>query len=339
MISSGQARIVVTGCAGFLGSHLTEHLLALGHDVLGIDSYTDFYPRWLKARNIARCLQQERFTLAELELSTDDLDDALDGADIVFHLAARAGVRGSFGESFATYLRENVLATQRLLESAARRPPQRLVYASSSSVYGDAPCYPTPESAPSRAVSPYGMTKMATEALAAVYRHTHGIPVVGLRFFTAYGPRQRPDMAFSRFISRALAGEPLHILGDGQQTRDFTYVDDIIAGTVAAAEHGRPGAVYNLGSGRPVMLLTVIEILERLLDRKIQVVHARPPVGEARVTAADISLALADLGYTPAYSLERGLAAQLDWARSLSAVSGEARAVTPHELLAAALVA
>jgi UDP-glucuronate 4-epimerase len=313
MTGDHQQRAVVTGCAGFLGSHLSERLIDLGYEVVGIDAFTDYYPRLSKESNLARLRDEPRFTLAELDLSSDPLDVALDGATAVFHLAAQPGVRGSFGDTFATYVRDNVLATQRLLEAAVRHRPARFVYASSSSVYGDTVRYPTPETAERRPVSPYGMTKVATEGLAEVYHRTWGVPVVGLRFFTAYGPRQRPDMAFSRFIRSAIAGQPLRVLGDGHQVRDFTYVDDVMAGTLRAADRGRPGAVYNIGGGTPVELLGVIALLERLLERRIEVQHLPPPIGEARMTAADASLAARDLGFRSKTLLHQGLAAQVTW--------------------------
>jgi nucleoside-diphosphate-sugar epimerase len=308
-----QQRAVVTGCAGFLGSHLSERLIDLGYEVVGLDAFTDYYPRLAKESNLARLRDEPRFTLAELDLSCDPLDTAFDGAAAVFHLAAQPGVRGSFGDTFATYVRDNVLATQRLLEAAVRHRPARFVYASSSSVYGDTVQYPTPETAECRPVSPYGMTKVTTEGLAEIYNRTCGVPVVGLRFFTAYGPRQRPDMAFSRFIRSAIAGWPLRVLGDGHQIRDFTYVDDVMLGTLLAAERGRPGAVYNIGGGTPVELLDVIGLLERLLERRIEVEHLPAPIGEARMTAADASLAARDLGFATTTRLQEGLTAQVDW--------------------------
>jgi nucleoside-diphosphate-sugar epimerase len=308
-----QQRVVVTGCAGFLGSHLSERLIDLGYDVVGIDAFTDYYPRLFKESNLARLRDEPGFTLAELDLSSNPLDMALEGAAAVFHLAAQPGVRGSFGDTFATYVRNNVLATQRLLEAAVRHTPARFVYASSSSVYGDTVRYPTPETAECRPVSPYGMTKVTTEGLADIYHRTCGVPVVGLRFFTAYGPRQRPDMAFSRFIRSAITGRPLRVLGDGHQIRDFTYVDDVIAGTLGAAERGRAGAVYNIGGGTPVELLGVVASLERMLERRIEVQRLPAPLGEARVTAADTSLAARELRFTPKTLLHQGLAAQIEW--------------------------
>jgi nucleoside-diphosphate-sugar epimerase len=259
-------RALVTGCAGFLGSHLSERLLADGYEVVGIDCFTDYYAREIKESNLADIREDPRFTLLERDLSSDPVDGILEGIDEVYHLAAQAGVRGSFGDSFELYVRNNVQATQRLLEQAARNPVKAFVYASSSSVYGNASVSPTPEDAPRQPISPYGMTKVATEDIADVYHRNHGVPTVGLRYFTAYGPRQRPDMAFNRFIRNALAGKPIAVLGDGMQVRDFTYVDDVIEGTRAASAHGIAGSVYNIGGGQPVRLLEAIELVEQLVE-------------------------------------------------------------------------
>lgn len=307
------ARLLVTGCAGFIGSHLSERLIALGHSVLGVDCFTDYYGRDIKERNLGVLRATPAFEFRELDLSTDPLDGLLDGVDGVFHLAAQAGVRGSFGDGFQTYLRHNVSATQRLLEAAVQASPRTFTYASSSSVYGNAPAYPTTEDAWRRPVSPYGLTKVATEELAGVYHRGYGLPVVGLRYFTAYGPRQRPDMAFSRFIDRALDGRPLPIIGDGRQVRDFTFVDDIVEGTIAAARYGVPGRAYNIGGGRSVELREAIDMIEDIIGKPI-VREPRPSqVGEARRTGCDGTLARNDLGYAPRVTLEQGLTAQIQW--------------------------
>lgn len=314
---SKPSRVLVTGAAGFIGSHLAERLVADGHDVVGIDCFTDFYPEPIKRANLSRLLEGPRFELLELDLSVDRLEGVMDGVAIAFHLAAQAGVRGSFGDTFAEYSRHNVVATQRLLEQAAAAPElQRFVYASSSSVYGDAASFPTPETSDRRPVSPYGMTKVATEELAGVYHRTSGVPVLGLRYFTAYGPRQRPDMAFNRFIRMALEGDPIPVYGDGRQLRDFTYVGDVVAGTVAAAAYGSPGGVYNIGGGQPTELQEMITVLGELLGRSLPIQAHAAPVGEARVTAADGRLAMEELGFAPAVSLRDGLQAQLEWAES-----------------------
>jgi UDP-glucuronate 4-epimerase len=304
---------LVTGCAGFLGSHLCERLLASGQQVVGVDCFTDYYPREAKERNLAALRDRDGFTLREADLSADPLDGLLAGIDTVFHLAAQPGVRGSFGTQFELYVRHNVRATQRLLEEAAARPVERFLYASSSSVYGDSPTYPLREDAPTRPMSPYGVTKLATEALAGVYLRSAGVPTVGLRYFTIYGPRQRPDMALSRFLAKALAGEELPVFGDGGQVREFTYVADAVEATIAAADAGKPGRVYNVGGGETLDLVTVVRTLEELLERRLQVRHLPEQRGEARRTGANVSRAAADLGFAPSTHFRDGLAAQLDW--------------------------
>jgi UDP-glucuronate 4-epimerase len=306
-------RVVVTGCAGFIGSHLCERLVADGREVVGVDCFTNYYARERKERNLAQLREAPSFTLIEADLANSPLDGLLEGVDTVFHLAAQAGVRGSFGESFRDYVTANVLATQRLLEEAARTSVGAFVYASSSSVYGDAPAYPTTEETERRPVSPYGMTKVATEELAGVYNRCFGVPVIGLRYFTAYGPRQRPDMAFSRFLNCALGRTPLPVNGDGRQIRDFTFVDDVLDGTLAAARLGRAGAVYNVGGGRPVPVIDAIRLIGELVGRPIEVAHVPAPLGDPRRTGCDPSLAMAELGFVPRTPLPDGLAAQLDW--------------------------
>jgi UDP-glucuronate 4-epimerase len=305
-------RALVTGAAGFIGSHLSERLIADGWEVVGVDCFTPFYDRDVKEANLRRLLADDAFALHALDLSADPLDEVVEGVDAVFHLAAQAGVRGSFGLEFGEYVRHNVQGTQRLLEAVAGRPLQRFVYASSSSVYGDPQTTPTAEHEPRLPRSPYGMTKVATEELAALYHRNEGVPVVGLRYFTVYGPRQRPDMAMSRFVRLALAGEPLHVLGDGRQMRDFTYVGDVVRATIAAAQHGRVGAAYNIGGGTPVQLADVIDLLGRLLGRDVAVQHASVARGDVRTTYADARLARAELGWAPRVALEEGLAAQVD---------------------------
>ena len=309
-------RALVTGCAGFLGSHLSERLLDLGWEVGGVDCFTDYYARAQKQQNLAALLPSSSFTFREIDLSGDGLDGLLDGVDVVFHLAAQPGVRASFGVTFATYARHNIVATQRLLEAAVESGVGSFVYASSSSVYGDAAVSPTSEDAPRRPISPYGMTKVATEAVAGVYARTSDLRTVGLRYFTAYGPRQRPDMAFSRFIANALSGKPLTVLGDGRQIRDFTYVDDVIEATVAAADLDEAGAhVFNVGGSSPVPLMHVFDLLEDILERPLLLEHRTRQLGDARHTAADVTRASAVLGFEPRTPLEKGLRAQVAWVR------------------------
>lgn len=309
----GRKRALVTGCAGFLGSQLAERLLASGLEVIGIDCFTDFYPRPLKERNIGDLQQNPAFDLQERDISCDPIDDLVEKANVIYHLGAQAGVRGSFGDGFQIYLRNNVRGTQRLLEAAVRHPVEAIVYASSSSVYGNAESHPTPESAARAPVSPYGMTKCATEDLAGVYRRNHGLHVVGLRYFTIYGPRQRPDMAFARFVAAGLSGEPISILGDGLQIRDFTYVDDVIDATLLAAQRGDGGAVYNIGGGTPVTLLDAVHLIEERIGHPIAIEYRDSARGDARQTAADTSRAREELGFSPSVSLEEGLARQVEW--------------------------
>lgn len=307
-------RVLVTGAAGFLGSHLCEHLLAAGHEVVGIDCFTNFYSRELKEENVRDLRDEPRFRLLELDLARDDIAGLLEGIDVVFHLAAQAGVRFSFGDGFDAYLHNNIGATQRLLEAAATHPPVSFVYASSSSVYGNAAQYPTSEQTPRNPVSPYGMTKAATEDLAAVYHRSHGLPVVGLRYFTAYGPRQRPDMAFTRFLTRALCRQPLTVYGDGTQIREFSFVDDIIAGTVVAARYGRAGSVYNIGGGEPVALVDAIGVVGELIGRPIPLQFRDAQLGDVWRTGCDGSLARRELGFVANTRLRVGLGHQLEWA-------------------------
>lgn len=289
------SRFLVTGAAGFMGSHLTEALLARGDDVVAVDSFTDYYDPSLKEEN-ARL-----FEVARLDVAEDELP--LEGVDGVFHLAAQPGVRASF-EQLEVYLRRNVLATQRVLDQSG----VRVVYASSSSVYGDAEAYPTPESTRASPLSPYGVTKLACEHLS----RASGVDAVGLRYFTVYGPRQRPDMAFARLIEAALDGIEFELYGDA--SRSFTYVADAVTATIAAMERGTNGAIYNVGGGEEATMREAIGVLERVSGRRLEV-RAQPAArGDAKRTAADVSLISRELGWAPTTKLEDGLAAQWAWA-------------------------
>jgi UDP-glucose 4-epimerase len=312
-------RALVTGVAGFLGSHLAERLLRDGCAVHGIDNFDPHYARALKERNLAGLEGRAGFSWETADLGTVPLGPRLAGVDWVFHLAARPGVRTSWGEAFADYARLNLVATQRLLEAVREQPVRRLVFASSSSVYGEALAAAGPEGsdedAPCRPISPYGVTKLAAEAMVRAYHATHGIPGVSLRYFTVYGPRQRPDMAFHRFLRALLTGGEVVLLGDGAQVRDFTFVDDAIAATVAAAERGRDGAVYNIGGGNPARLSEVLEMLAALADRPARVRREGASPGDPRATRADTRRARAELGYRPATDLRAGLARMTEWMR------------------------
>ncbi len=306
------SRFVVTGCAGFIGSHLTEALLNGGHDVVGIDSFTDFYPRALKQQNLGSAQRNRRFSLIDEDLVDATLEAAMWRADGVFHLAAQPGVRDSWGESFAIYARDNLIATQRVFEAAAALGV-RVVFSSSSSVYGDAQTYPTPEDASPRPVSPYGVTKLGCEQLADAYTVAAGLDVVCLRYFSVYGPRQRPDMAFARIVDRLLDGRSFPLLGSGAQVRDFTYVGDIVRANLAAMDRAPAGAVYNVGGGTPTSLADAIALCELLTGHAL-VCDKRPPsAGDAARTLADTSRIRSEIGWRPQSSLADGLAAQVSW--------------------------
>jgi nucleoside-diphosphate-sugar epimerase len=286
-------------------------LLYDGTTVVGIDCLTDYYAKETKKANLRRFRDHPGFEFRRLDLSRDELDGLLTGIDVVYHLAGQPGVRASFGAGFKNYLRHNIEATQRLLQAAVDQPLDAFVYASSSSVYGNDTVFPTPENAPRRPHSPYGMTKVAVEELAGVYRRNHGVPAVGLRYFTVYGPGQRPDMAFARFISQLLAGHQLTVFGDGRQLRDFTYVDDAVRATIAAADRGRPDTVYNVGGGQPVELRHAYELLGQIMERTVEVVPLPPAPGDVHRTGADGTLAHEQLEFTPQIGLEEGLRAQV----------------------------
>jgi UDP-glucuronate 4-epimerase len=297
-------RYLVTGAAGFIGSHLLRALLERGHDATGWDAYTDYYDPALKEEN-ARDLPVSRVDLAQDSI-------ALEGLDGIFHLAGQPGV-ASFGGVFPTYVRQNVLASQRLFEAAAVAKV-RVVFASSSSIYGDAAAYPTPEDAMPRPLSPYGITKLACEHLAGAYASEFGLEVATVRYFTIYGPRQRPDMAFTKMVSCLAEGRPFELYGDGSQSRSFTYVDDAVEATIAAMERGPGQTVLNVGGGTEVSMLEAIELLARIAGRRLEVVRQPRREGDAARTAADTSRIRAQLGWEPSTPFEEGLAAQWRWA-------------------------
>ncbi|HXA53447.1 MAG TPA: NAD-dependent epimerase/dehydratase family protein [Solirubrobacteraceae bacterium] len=302
-------RALVTGAAGFIGSHLSTRLIAEGYAVRGVDSFTSHYERPLKELNIAALNSERHFQLEEVDLAQTDVSRLLDGVEIVFHLAARPGVRDSWGE-FDDYVHANIAATRALLDACAASGA-RVVYASSSSVYGDIAELPAAERAALRPVSPYGATKAMTELLAGAYAASLGLDTVGLRYFTVYGPRQRPDMGLARFIEAANAGEPIRIYGDGLQLRDMTYVGDAVAATLAAAEHGRPASVYNVASSLPRALLEIVRELEAVLGGELQLEHEERKSGDVRNTWGDIARARRELGYEPRTPLRAGLEAQV----------------------------
>ena len=310
-------KALVTGAAGFIGSHLSERLLQQGATVTGLDCFTDYYPRALKERNLAGPGAAAGFRLVESSIGDANLATLLDGVTHIFHLAAQAGVRKSWGRDFRVYTVNNVEATQTLLEACVGKPIARLVYASSSSVYGDGVPLPMREDALPQPVSPYGVTKLAAEQLCHLYHVNHGVPAVSLRYFTVYGPRQRPDMGFSRFFDAALRGTAVQQFGDGRQTRDFTFVRDAVTATVSAATRGAPGGVYNIGGGSRVTLLDVFELIRRITGRPLRIDLEEAQRGDMRDTFADTTRARADLAFNPTVTLEEGLRAQYDWMTAL----------------------
>jgi len=312
-------RVVVTGAAGFIGSHLAEALLDHGFEVTGIDAFRASYPEADKRANAAGLVGRPGFELVEGDLSAMELDPLLAGADVVFHQAAQAGVRSSWGLDFDLYVRDNVIATQRLLEACVRRGVRRLVAASSSSVYGDAPTYPTTEASTTRPVSPYGVTKLAGEHLCLAYAQlgASAMTVATLRYFTVYGPRQRPDMAFRRFLGAAYAGRPITVYGDGEQTRDFTFVDDAVRANLLAMAAPFRAEPVNVGGGRRVTLNEVLDLIGRITGRRLRTVRAPSQPGDARHTGADGARAEALLGYRPEVDLETGLAREAAWVAGL----------------------
>ena len=306
-------KAVVTGAAGFIGSHLSEHLVQAGHSVVGIDVFTDYYPRSRKEQNLATLRNTDRFTLVETSLAEADWPLLLDGVTWVFHLAAQAGVRKSWGRDFHVYTVNNVEGTQTLLEACKGRPIDRLVYASSSSVYGDDVPLPMREDALPQPVSPYGVTKLSAEQLCHLYYANYRVPTVSVRYFTVYGPRQRPDMGFHKFFQAAMRNEPVQVFGDGRQTRDFTFVSDAVAATISASTRGTPGGVYNIGGGSRVELLDIFELIGRVTGRPLRLNMMEPQAGDMRDTYADTARARAELAFAPAVTLEQGLRAQFQW--------------------------
>jgi UDP-glucose 4-epimerase len=306
-------KALVTGVAGFIGSHLSAALLDSGASVTGIDCFTDYYPRPLKEANLATVKDRPGFTFIEAALQDIDLKPVLGGVTHVFHQAAQAGVRKSWGRDFDIYTRNNIEATQRLLESMVGLPIQKYVYASSSSVYGDNVPLPMREDTYLQPLSPYGVSKLAAEHLGQLYWANHGIPAVSLRYFTVYGPRQRPDMGFQRFLTAVRDGRPITVYGDGEQTRDFTFVGDIVAANLAAAERGRPGGVYNIGGGSRVTLNHVLELIGKVTGKKVAIQREPDQKGDMRHTYADTAAARRDLAFSPKVSLENGLDQQYRW--------------------------
>jgi UDP-glucuronate 4-epimerase len=309
---------LVTGCAGFIGSQLTDALLASGRSVRGIDCFTDYYDPTVKRRNLLDAQSSDAFELVDDDLCSTDLSALLEDVDVVYHLAGQPGVRVSWSDGFPVYVAQNILATQRLLEAIRERPVERLVYASSSSVYGNAPRYPVSEDDLPRPHSPYGVTKLAAEHLCSLYAENWGLPAVSLRYFSVYGPRQRPDMGFSRFFTAALAGEPLPIFGSGRQVRDFTYSGDVVAATIAAGRADvAPGTICNVAGGSSISVVDLIPILADTIGLEVAVEHVAAQPGDVDRTGGSVERARSILGWEPKITLPEGLAAQYAWMCSL----------------------
>jgi len=307
-------KCLVTGCAGFIGSHLCELLLRNNCEVTGIDCFTDYYSPARKEQNLKNFISNKRFKLFRREMSTDKLTDAVQDTDYVFHLAAQPGVRSGWGDDFEVYVRRNIIATHNLLETIKEDNTRvkKVILASSSSIYGDNPVPMREEQLP-KPVSPYGITKVACENLGHLYFKQFGLPVVTLRYFTVYGPGQRPDMAFYKFIDKLLKGKPIVVYGDGSQKRDFTYIDDVVESTLKAAEKGIPGDIYNIGGATEITIRDAVSLLEGIAGRKVRIEFCPSQPGEMRETLADNKRARDILGFTPGTDLRTGLKKELEW--------------------------
>jgi UDP-glucuronate 4-epimerase len=323
-------RAVITGAAGFIGSHLAEALTAEGWSVTGIDAFTPFYASADKEANLAAGLNREPgFDLVRADLASTDLRLVLAGHPLVIHLAAQPGVRQSFGKGFGEYVHNNVLATQRVFEAALEAGCRRVVYASSSAVYGNASHFPSQEGLPTRPRSPYGVTKQTCEHLAEVYRDL-GLEIIGLRYFTVYGPRQRPDMAIRRLCDAAHGGSSYRLFGDGTTSRDFTYVLDAVDATIRAVVAPSPNAVLNIGGGEEATMAHIISLIEGLTGARLPVERAAAQRGDVSRTVADTSLARRQLGWAPSVGLTEGLRAELEWVRTRSVARAELALATSN---------
>jgi len=308
---------LVTGAAGFIGSHLCERLLSEGHRVIGLDAFTAYYPRDTKQRNLTTCRTHPEFRFLELDLARADLAPIVAEADFIFHQAGQPGVRPSWGEEFEVYVSCNIRSTQRLLEAVKGSTRlERLVFASSSSVYGETADLPLREDSLPRPYSPYGVTKLAAEHLCMLYHANHKVPSVALRYFTVYGPRQRPDMGFHKFIEAALHDRPIVVYGDGEQTRDFTYVADAVEANWLALQPAAVGQVFNIGGGSRSSVNQVLATLDRILGRPIRREQRPPQPGDVRHTWADTTRAREALGFHPRISLQDGLRRQVEWVQA-----------------------
>jgi UDP-glucose 4-epimerase len=308
---------LVTGAAGFIGSHLCRKLIKEGFSVAGIDSFTDSYPKWIKERNIKPLMREKNFKLLSSDLNDLELNKLLSKTDYVFHLAAQAGVRASWGENFSVYIKNNIEATQKLLEAAKNSRIKKFIYASSSSVYGFCPELPMSETSSLYPFSPYGVSKLAAEHLCFLYFKNYNVPTVSLRFFTVYGPGQRPDMAFHIFFKAIAEDKQITVYGDGKQTRDFTYVDDIIEANFSSLKNGVPGEIYNIGGGSRKKLEEIFPLIESICQKKIKINREEKQSGDVPHTLADIQKAHKELNYLPQTQLSDGLKEEWTWIQEL----------------------
>lgn len=310
---------IITGVAGFIGSHLAETLLQQGIEVIGIDQFNNYYDPQLKQKNIANLNRFSSFKLIKADIQDLDWQQLLQSVDVVYHQAAQTGVRASWGKGFYDYTSRNINATQTILEAAKEvKSLKRVVYASSSSIYGNAMTMPTPETLCPQPVSPYGITKLAGERLCWLYQENFGVPATALRYFTVYGPRHRPDMAFHKFFKAVIDDDAISIYGDGQQTRDYTFVSDVVAANIAAGEMpGAIGEAFNIGGGSRVTLMKLLEIMEQVTERPIKKNYVEKAKGDARHTSADITKAKNILRYSPQVSLAEGLTKEWEWIQGI----------------------
>ncbi|MFD1957441.1 NAD-dependent epimerase/dehydratase family protein [Paenibacillus thailandensis] len=310
------AKVAVTGCAGFVGSHLVHRLLEQGHEVTGVDFFLDNYPQWVKENNMKRFRDHPSFTWVQSDLDKMDLIQLLQGKDYLFHQAALPGVRSSWGKDFQLYVIHNISVTQKLLEAVKHTGIRKMIYASTSSVYG-LTNGPTQEDQKLSPFSPYGVSKLSGEQLCGLYFANYNVPVVMLRYFTVYGPGQRPDMAFHKFLKNMMENKEIIVYGDGKQTRDFTYIDDVVNANLLALEHGRNGEAYNIGGSSPVELIDVISLMGKITGKNPILKFEREQYGDPKHTWADIAKARAELSYDPSVSLEYGLQQEANYIASL----------------------
>lgn len=308
------SKIFITGVAGFIGSHIAKRILKMGLEVIGIDSFTDYYSRQIKESNIKDILNDKKFTFIEGDILEVNLVEILRDVEYIFHEAAQAGVRASWGQYFDTYVKNNILTTQRLLEVCKDSLIlKKIIYASSSSVYGETKVLPMAEDHPTNPVSPYGVSKLAAEHLCMLYWKNFGVPTVSLRYFTVYGPGQRPDMGFNKFIKAAVKDEEIIIYGDGNQTRDFTFVSDIVDANILAMESDVKGEIFNIGGGIRISVLDIIEILRQIIGKQIKITNIAFQKGDVMDTFSDTSKAASILGYSPKKRLQDGLQEEYEW--------------------------